>query len=141
MERFYAGLSDELSPWVKQAAWLQTTPDGKHQSRMATMVEAKEPLPPSPPNPAPYLTDWLFEIGPMTAGNVIGWQDLTCWQRITGIELQPWEARILRRLSGEYALECLAARKPDRIMPYLGDRDEIEARRAAVAAKAAAMFA
>lgn len=105
------------------------------------MADAKEPPPPSPPNPAPYLTDWLFEIGPMTGGDVIGWLDLTAWQRITGIELTPWEARLIRRLSGEYALECLAARKPDRLMPYSGARDEIAARREALAAKVAAMFA
>jgi len=59
-----------------------------------------------PPNPLPYLTGWLFEIGPTASSGmgptVIGWQDIAAWQGLTGIEVDPWEARALRRLSADF---------------------------------------
>lgn len=76
-----------------------------------------------PRNPAPYLIDWLLEVGPTAAGamgeSFIGWQDLAAWSQITGIEPDPWEARTLRRLSMAYLHQQLAARKPNCAPPYV----------------------
>lgn len=59
-----------------------------------------------PPNPAPYLTDWLFEIGPSSANGMgespIGFTEMVAWQSLMAIEIQHWEARILRRLSRDF---------------------------------------
>lgn len=108
-------------------------------------MEATGDVPILPPNPAPYLSDWLFEIGPTVAAGMgegrLGWRDLAAWQEISGIELMPWEARLLRRLSGEYADERHEAKKNDRLAPYGGNRDDIAARRAMVDRKLQAAFA
>jgi hypothetical protein len=93
-----------------------------------------------PDNPAEYLTDWLFEIGP--GGGMdgpLGWQEMAAWEHLTGIELDPWEARTLRELSAEYLHERQEARKPDRLPPYT---DKItEERRAMVDRKVSSAFA
>lgn len=48
----------------------------------------------------------------------ITWQELRAWQDGTGVELQPWEARLLINLSREFAGESVAALQADRPAPY-----------------------
>ena len=89
-----------------------------------------------PFNPTPYLIEWLFEIGPAIAGAMgsaaIGWQDIGAWQQITGIELLPWEARILRRLSQDFISQNHDAGKPECPAPWAALSDD---RREAVGRK------
>lgn len=97
-----------------------------------------------PPNPASYISDWLFDIGP-TGSNAGGecelsYRDLVAWQEISGIELFPWEAKLIRHLSSEFADERYKARKRDRIAPYTGTARDIESNRQQVARKIAEMF-
>lgn len=79
-------------------------------TRLDTMkADGREPI--LPDNPAPYLTDWFLEIGPTAGETPLGWQDLVAWSRLTGIELTPWEARTLRRLSKTFLNQKFDARK------------------------------
>jgi hypothetical protein len=59
-----------------------------------------------PVDAAGYLLNYFFEVGPtMAAGGYPGpitHQELRAWMDLTGIQLRPWEARMLRRLSLEY---------------------------------------
>lgn len=71
-----------------------------------------------PDNPARYLTDWLFEIGPVEGDGPISWQAMAAWEGRMGLDLYPWEARIIRRLSAEYLSEYYQAKKPGRPAPY-----------------------
>jgi len=147
---FYAGLGDELGLYVRQIAWLSAAPETKHKgkgpppepvTRIKTMQKRGE-APTLPPNPAPYLVDWLFEIGP---GG--GMEGPLCIRHIAadlealGIEVMPWEATVLRHLSRQYLNESHEARKQDRPPPYSGAKDEIEERRAIVDRKLSAAFA
>jgi hypothetical protein len=69
-----------------------------------------------------YLLEHLFDAGPIVntaqGSAALGWQDLQAWQHGTGIELQPWEARIVRALSHAYLGSAVAARAPDCPAPY-----------------------
>lgn len=62
---------------------------------------------------AMYLVGYLWDIGasmPVGMGTApIDSQRLVLWQQETGIELQPWEAQGLRRLSRAYVAESAAA--------------------------------
>jgi hypothetical protein len=53
-----------------------------------------------------YLLAYLYEIGPSMAGGMgeapLTHEELAAWQRNTGIQLTPWEARTLRMLSMAY---------------------------------------
>jgi hypothetical protein len=72
---------------------------------------------------AVYVIGYLFEIGP-AVNNGFGRSSITqleieAFQRNTGIELESWEARLLKRLSIEYINESLAAVKEDRSSPWI----------------------
>ena len=66
---------------------------------------------------AEYLLGYLWEIGPtLSAGGYptpITHEEILAWTELTGIELEPWEVRAIRRLSGEYLSESHRAEKPD----------------------------
>ena len=123
-------------------AWLSTAPEkdakdkSEPKSRMKVMRERDEPVS-FPPNPAPHLTDWWLEIGPAGDGG-IGWQDMTAWERLTGIELEPWEARTIRQMSIAYCNQRHDARKADCAAPYSVDAPEVVQER--VSGQFAAMF-
>lgn len=95
--------------------------------------------PPVPPNPLPYLTEWLFEIGPTEPAGMgaapIAWQTLAIWSELTGAELLPWEARLLRNLSREYLNEAHQAEKRDRPAPWSEHID-----REAISSKVSSLF-
>jgi hypothetical protein len=69
-----------------------------------------------------YLLDYLWEVGPTEYGAVgpvqLSPPAIESWQRQMGIALHPWQFRLLRRLSGEYAAESHMASKPDRLPPF-----------------------
>lgn len=81
-----------------------------------------------PLNPAPHITDWLMEIGPMAGEGPIGWQDMDAWSRLTSIDLDPWEARTLRRLSRSFVNQRRDARKANCPEPRV-QADEIAVRK------------
>lgn len=66
-----------------------------------------------PPNPAPSIVQKLIEIGLTEAAGMgaapISWLSIDAWQRITGVTLPPWEARLIRQLSVDYLAESRRA--------------------------------
>lgn len=89
--------------------------------------------------PAPYLTQWLFEIGP-GGDEPVGYQDFAAWQALSGVELTPWEAKTLRRMAQDYLSMAMKASEPDCAPPYTGLEDKREAARDAVVKKIDALF-
>lgn len=59
---------------------------------------------------------YLFDVGPVLHTGMgavaISHGELRAWQHNVGIELQPWEATLLRRLSQEYLTASNAAQEP-----------------------------
>ncbi len=79
--------------------------------------------PPLPPVPCgAHLVTHLFEAGPASntefGAKPITWGELQSWQQQTGVRLQPWEARAVRRLSADYAAEVTEAKDPARPAPW-----------------------
>jgi hypothetical protein len=97
-----------------------------------------------PGNPAPYLTGWLFDVGPSSSGSMgegaIGYQDLAAWQSISGVKLLPWEARTLRRLSADYLVQRQKSEEMACTAPFTGEVDDILANRDRVAKQVDAVF-
>lgn len=62
-----------------------------------------------PPNPAPHIVNWLIEIGLSSAAGMgvgpLAWSEINEWQAATGIALDAYEARLIRRLSVEFVAE------------------------------------
>lgn len=145
MVGFYERLGQQLSLFVRYQAWLGATPDKRDNEKFDPLPRIKTLTPGEiqfPPNPAEYLTRWLFDIGPAVSGGMgmaaLGWRDLADWQSITGVELLPWEARLIRELSHAFVAQNHASRKRDCPSPYSGDADE--PRRADVSSKIKSLF-
>lgn len=85
--------------------------------------------PPLPPLTAPYILDWLMDVGPAEQtgmGQVpIGWRTIDAWAARTFSRPSAWEARILRRLSAEYLAELHAAEDHMRPAPWSPSRAEV----------------
>lgn len=103
-------------------------------------MEARGESPRIPPVSARHVAEWWLEIGPTSGEGAVTWQDMAAWERITGIELEPWEARAIRAMSVAFRSEQYAARKKDCPAPYSGEMEEIISRRDEVAAKVKAAF-
>lgn len=97
-----------------------------------------------PPLPVDYMIDWLFDIGPSMAGSMgegpIGWTEIDAWQRVTGVELDVWEARTLRRLSRAYVAQRHASEDQKCPEPRLDASEALAAKRQDVAERLEAAF-
>jgi hypothetical protein len=75
-----------------------------------------------PPIDAEYLIGYLWEAGPTMPGAAgavpLTQSELRAWQENTGVDLQPWEVRILRRLSCDLVAEMRRAEDPVATPPY-----------------------
>lgn len=85
-----------------------------------------------PPGPAAHLLAYLFEAGPVGYGAMgavpLTHSEIQAWQTNTGIDLQSWEARSLRRLSVDYVSASAQAAAPDCPPFYLGHADQTDRR-------------
>lgn len=138
---------------MKQLAWLHSTPKKKKQlhesteakndmTRMQTLQAAGSSIDLPDPGAAAHLVGVLFDVGPIGYGAMaavpLSWPEINAWQQATGVELASWEARAIRRLSGEYLTMLQQAEDPACPAPWVNQAD-IE-RRAAVADKVRAVF-
>jgi hypothetical protein len=103
---------------VRHAAWLNAVPDvpqpktgprvPQKSRREALKANGVEPEMPSL-EWGRYLVEYLFEFGPTVPAGMgsapLPPSEIEAAQRVLGIQLQPWEARLLLRLSREYLQE------------------------------------
>lgn len=99
----------------------------------AETVEAirSEYLPEMPPvDTGGYLLAYFLEVGPAMAAGMgsaaITHQELRAFQDNIGLELAPWEIRILRRLSNDYLNASYLAEKSDCRPPWLPDGKDVD---------------
>jgi hypothetical protein len=116
--KFLKAGGDALALYVRHAAWLNAVPEvpqpktgprAPRKSRL-DLLKADEVEPDMPPLEwGRYLVDYLFEFGPTMAAGMgsapLAPSEIEAAQRLLGIQLQPWEARLLLQLSREYLAE------------------------------------
>ena len=132
MGKFYEQLLEELTVYTRQIALLHTAPNPKQaatnepidqpMTRLQTLRDQNTQPDLPPVGLGAYLLEHLFDAGPLISTGqgsaALNWRDLAAWQVGTGIELQPWEARIVRALSHVYLGSATAAKHPDCPAPY-----------------------
>lgn len=135
MVKFLEGLGDELSLYVRHCAWLNAVPEesGSDQPTKKKPVTRREALRKElkmaeteelemPPCDAQFLVGYLFEIGPTQGGGMgdapLSHTEIEAFQRNTGIELDAWGARTLRRMSADYLAESQRAVAEDCPAPW-----------------------
>jgi len=100
-------------------------PEWSDQVSAETVETLRESyMPEMPPlDQAGYLIGYLLEIGPTVAAGMsagpIGWPHIDAWCNRIGIDLAPWESRLLLRLSREYLTESHRAEKLGCIPPWI----------------------
>jgi hypothetical protein len=115
--------------YVRHQAWLSAVPEKARDAiskdpNVSRMQKMRDDLgddefnPEMPPVSAPYLIDYLFELGPTMGENTLTHAELESWQRNTGIELSSWESRTLKALSNAYLIESYRAVKEDAEAPW-----------------------
>lgn len=62
----------------------------------------------------------------------IGYRDLQAWQAVSGVDLMPWEATLLRRLSGHYIAAMHKAAAFDAPAFYIGKSNDLAAPRQSI---------
>lgn len=117
---------------MRHVAWLRAVPKAppggarkKSDERSRLKRLQDEGIEPELPEVScPYLLELLYEIGPGFPGAMgevaLPSTEIDAWQRITGVRLDPWEARTIRRLSIEHVRESYAATEPDAPPPWGG---------------------
>jgi len=123
--------------YIRQLAWLNTTPRGKSKSRLETMQDIDEDADLNLPDviETAYLIDALNEIGQakmsgdrMTA---IDWQEIESWRRATESSMRPWELRAIKSMSEAYVSQYYASLEPGVVQPNapeLPDKNVVESR-------------
>jgi hypothetical protein len=90
-----------------------------------------------PPNPLPHVITRLVEMGLSEVAGMgvapLSWLTIQAWQCSTGVDLAPWEARLIRRLSVDYVAESRRAESENCPSPWHAgvtqrERDTEEAR-------------
>lgn len=133
MVKFLEGLSEELSLYVRHCAWLNAIPEkpendkskepNKPRSELFSEKLADGETLEMPPCDAFYMVAFLFELGPTVAAGMgngpITHSEIAAWMDNTGIALNAWEARTLKRLSLEYLGESQRATAIDTPAPWL----------------------
>lgn len=115
----FAQTIEQLTLFVKQAAWLNTIPSKAKRPRRETKSDAMPPL-----LGGAYLVEILFEVGPakpigMGGSVAIDEVDLAAWMANQCVTLTPWEAKAVRQLSREYAAMLAEAAEPNTPPPWL----------------------
>jgi hypothetical protein len=87
---------------------------------------------------AGYLIEILFEIGPTKPAGMGGQIsideiDLIAWQQNQRVRLSPWECKIIRTLSRDYAAMLFEASKHDCPAPYVAKVQLSDEQRAKIA--------
>lgn len=65
-----------------------------------------------------HIVGYLIDLGVTEGETSLPYREIESWQRQTGIELQPWEIRFVKRLSEAYMSESHRARAHDAEAPW-----------------------
>lgn len=130
---FFAQTIEQLTTFVKHAAWLNTIPSKAKRPRRETKSDAMPHI-----EAGAHLLEILFEVGPAKPsgmGGQIGIDevDLVAWQYNQGISLTPWEAKAVRTLSKEYAYMLGQASEANCPPPWVDPSIMTEERRQKIA--------
>lgn len=119
---------------MRHSAWLGAVPEAAPGARAdAVKLSRRErierdggeiEMPPF--DEGEYLIAYLYELGPTVAAGMgagpVTFAEMAAWQAARGFELEPWEARLLRRLSVDYLAESHQATRRDCPPPYMDSR-------------------
>lgn len=125
-------------------AYLHTAPrpkarrgmtDAEPVTRLRAMLDAGLPVEMPPLGQAArQIVEHLLECGPVLHGAMgavpLTYGEIAAYQQAAGVDMTPWEARMLRRASMTYVSASREAESPDAAPPWV---DNTDARRERIA--------
>lgn len=102
---------------ARQLAWLMAVPKGEKLNRLRLYQDADMEPPIPKASAALYLREILFKIGPTSGDGPISFAEIEAYSRITGADLEPWEADTIFEMSRAFRDEILSAVDPLTIEP------------------------
>ncbi len=84
-----------------------------------------------------YLLDWFWELSALRSGgfsapNPIPPTEVEAWSRLTGIRLEPWEARMILKVDRYFISAFTKEEQKHKFMIDEDQRDEVLAQRTQV---------
>lgn len=67
---------------------------------------------------AAHFVEYLFDVGPTLGEDAITWGEMDSWSRRTGLDLEPWQYRLLVSLSRAYLVQMHESRQRHAIAPW-----------------------
>jgi len=98
---------------VRHLAWLNAAFDKDGLQTRRDFYEAQNLDILMPECDATYILDYLFELGICPSGEPLTHSEIAAWQQNTGIELESFDARIIKKLSVAYVQEQSDAKQID----------------------------
>lgn len=124
MGKFYDGARAELILFARYMAWLHAVPTPRSRSvaqgpakRITRAEQLGTDAAPPPPVMAQHLVEYWREAGltQAIAGSAVPLTstELQAWQRMSGIDLTPWEYGTIRAMSRAYVSQLHESEAPD----------------------------
>lgn len=136
----FGGVARDSEIWVKQTAWLQAPvdpdfkPSKKYESRLEKFKENSEEIKYEPEAYSNYIINIANSIGLYLNSGYgpvpITWTEILSWSTLTKIEITPWEANLIMKLSRAFVSQFSISKNPACISPILEvDEENLELKR------------
>ena len=139
----WLGAVPEAEPGAVPAAAPGARADAAKLSRRERIERDGGEIEMPPFDEGEYLIAYLYELGPTVAAGMgagpVTFAEMAAWQDARGFELEPWEARLLRRLSVDYLAESHRATRRD-CQPPWGESIVVRVSHDRAAARALELF-
>ena len=100
-------------------AWINATPNGEGHKPRIEFFESQNLAAEMPECDADYILTYLFELGISIGDQALTHSEIQNWQLNTGVELNAFEARTLKKLSENYLSESHKAKAEDAETPWI----------------------
>ena len=140
--KFFGDLFGDLMLYARQIAWWNATPKrrdklGKTEKEIVLPIRAQQaqdkgdvPYYPPIPSEVSYLLSHLEGLGFSEVGMAgpvpLSWQEIAAWSHLQGVELNPWEATVLRSMSEQFVRELAEAENHLRPPPWSPEPEQID---------------
>ena len=101
--------------------WLASTITNEKQTRGQRYIAAGVPMPIVELEAGEYLLDMVQQLGPIRSTGmgltIPDWQEVIAFASASGLDLEPWEYRLIRKMCSGYLREFNAGKEPLSIPP------------------------
>jgi len=99
-------------------AWLNAVPNEKKKTRRELFDDEEIDVGRMPQCDAFFIIEYLFDVGITLGENSLTHSEIRAWVENTGINLLPWQAKFMKRLSVAYLNACHESKETELPAPF-----------------------